>query len=117
MIENSSTERSSDSASARAVFLRWERWRIGYNLVLATLVIFLAVTGGDADSDWRRFTAECLLGALVANVCYFAGPALEAYFQWLGFRHPIFGPLLFATGLLLSMALATLTVMFSLSPF
>lgn len=107
----------SDAASVRRVFARWERWRIAYNLVLVLLVGFLAFAGGGTDSDWRRFAVQCILGAILANLCYFAGPITEACFQWLGFRHRALMPLLFIAGLVLASGLALMVVTSSLIPF
>jgi hypothetical protein len=117
MISANSTATSGDSDSARAVFVRWERWRIAYNLALSLVVVVLAFAGGGSDSDWRRFAWQCALGALVANVCYLAGPTTEAYLRWLGFRHRALARLLFACGLLLASGLAAITVTGSLIPF
>lgn len=103
--------------STRSVFVRWERWRIVYNVALVFVVGAIAISSGGSDSDWRRFAGQCLLGALAANVLYLAGPAVEAYLGWLGFRHLAVTPLLFACGVLLAAGLAAMTITTSLIPF
>ena len=97
-------------STVKQVFLRWERWRVAYNLTLVGLVIALAIAWGDANSNWSRLAIECVLGAIVANLCYFAGPAADAYLRWLGVEYRAIAPCLFACGLLFTMWLATVTV-------
>jgi hypothetical protein len=106
-----------DSDAWRRVFVRWERWRIAYNLALAAVVVTLALAYGGNDFDWRRFAGQCTLGALVGNICYLAGPTAEVYLRWLGLRHRAIAPLLFVCGLLLAAGLAAATVTASIVPF
>ncbi len=101
----------------RDVFLRWERWRLVYNLALIGLVISLAVAWGDSNSNWARFAVECVLGAVIANLCYFAGPITVAYLRWLGIYHRAIAPFLFGCGLVFTMGFAVVTVGESLTPF
>jgi hypothetical protein len=101
----------------RDVFLRWERWRIAYNLALVGLVIVLAVTFGGSESDWGRFVVQCVWGAIVANICYFAGPITDSYLRWLGIHYRVIAPLLFACGLVFAMGLAAVTHGSSLMSF
>ena len=61
--------------SKKAVFLRWEKWRIGYNLIL--LVEGLWVLREHLVSAFLRFGHFMILFAIVANVCYCLGPLLE----------------------------------------
>jgi hypothetical protein len=117
MVDSSLQLSQSETTSSRRIFVRWERWRIAYNLVLICVVGLLAVAGGGSDSDWRRFVAQCAFGAVLANLCYFAGPITDAYFQWLGFRHRALMPLLFVAGLTIASGLAFLVVTSSLIPF
>ena len=49
-----------------------------------------------------------------ANVLFFYGPVADGYLQWMGFRHPAIGKLIFAMGTTLAMLLAGLTVAFGL---
>ena len=105
------------AGAVRDVFLRWERWRLVYNLALVGLVITLAVAWGDGNSNWVRLAVECVLGAIVANLCYFAGPIADAYLLWLGIHHRAVAPFLLGCGLLFTMGLAAVTVGESLSPF
>ena len=102
--------------SARSIFVRWERWRIAYNLVLTGLVLLLSAALAHADANWYHLAWHCTVGACVANVCYFAGPAAETYLAWLGYRWRGIMPMLFTSGLLFTMLLAAATVVETLAP-
>lgn len=97
-------------AVAREVFLSWERWRLTYNLVMVAFVVTLAFVWGGKDSNWVRLTTECVLGGIVANLLYFAGPIADVYLRWLGVCRAVVPRALFVTGVALSMGLATLTI-------
>jgi hypothetical protein len=99
------------SGSKEAIFLRWEKWRIGYNLILLVeglwlLREYLAV----AFTEYRR---SLFLIAIAANVCYCLGPLLEICVRTLLRSHAsraryqsflaVFFYFLFAAGLLFSM--------------
>jgi hypothetical protein len=113
----SSADDETSFGTMRNVFLRWERWRIAYNLALVGLVISLAVTFGGSDSNWSQFVVQCVFGAILANICYFAGPITDAYLRWLGIHYRVIAPLLFACGLVFAIGLAAVTVGSSLMPF
>jgi len=71
---------------ARRIFLAWEKLRIGYIAVLVVETLALCLldnTGLVGSLDFWKIVVE---GAIVANVAYFAGPLLETYVTWLGFR-------------------------------
>lgn len=63
------------NGSEKAILFRWEKWRIGYNLILL------------AEGSWllRKHVVAAFTGhlhiivlfAVAANVCYFLGPLLE----------------------------------------
>lgn len=101
-------------STVKQVFRRWERWRVAYNLALVGLVIASAIAWGDGNSNWTRLAWECVFGAIFANLCYFAGPAADAYLRWLGVNNRVIAPFLFGCGLLFTMALASFTVRTSL---
>ena len=72
-------------AIARSVFLAWEKLRIAYVILLALItVLFTGVTG----ILNLRLLRLIVLGAVVANVAYFAGPTVEKYVRWLGYNSP-----------------------------
>jgi len=101
----------------RKIFLRWEIWRIGYNLILGGVVLLMAFLAGGADSNWSDFFRLCLVGAFMANLLYFAGPIVETYLRWLGFRNPWTGLMFYMAGTALSAILAAGIVVLSLTPF
>jgi hypothetical protein len=97
-------------ATARPVFLGWEKLRFVYIVVMAGWCRFLFMTfdpGGDEDRFWMR----CIFGGIIANLCYFAGPIFETYVTWLsGRRRAWLRPALFVLGALFTMLLALATL-------
>jgi hypothetical protein len=98
----------------RQIFVRWERLRIVYNAALVALVVALVALIHDEETNWRRLGFQCLVGAAIANVAFFAGPATEAYLSWLGVRSRAVVVILFSMGLVFAMGLAAITVLTSL---
>lgn len=94
----------------RSTLLRWERLRILYNLVLVGLVLW--PTGGTFRLPTLGELPVLAVGAALANLCFMAGPATEAYLCWLGLRSRWVTAGLFACGLLIS---APLVYMFGFS--
>ncbi len=84
----------------RSIVLRWERLRILYNLLLVGLV--LLPTGGSFQLPSLREVPVLAVGAVLANLCFMAGPVAEAYLSWLGLRSRWVTAGLFAGGLLVS---------------
>ena len=105
-------------ADAKAVFLRWEKLRLAYNLVVG-LVGLAAIAPhvingidpsflpGDA-MPIPFLVVGVVLYAAAANFCYFLGPALECYLRWLGLNVPVLTKGLYTAGLLLSILLTAL---------
>jgi hypothetical protein len=89
---------------AMAVFFAWEKLRIAYNLVLVVVVVLFALTTG--KSHYFLFWLNVAWEALIANVCFCAGPVSEGYLHWLGYQRPVARWLLFVNGLLLSVWMA-----------
>ncbi len=96
----------------RMILLRWEKWRIAYNLILLVEGLWLLrehLVAAFAGFFWPFM----VFFAVGANVCYFCGPLLEIYVHALldsntarTRYHPLLAYLfyfLFAIGLLLSM--------------
>jgi hypothetical protein len=100
-----------DWNDVRRIFLRWERLRIVYNAALITLVVVLVALLYVPEIEWALLGWRCVVGAVVANVCFFAGPAAEAYLYWLGVRNRAVTAVFFLMGLVFSMGLAAITVM------
>ena len=68
----------------KPVFIRWERLRILYNLMLILLVLY------PYDLATLRLRLPeflvLLMGAVLANLCFLAGPIAESYLYWIGIR-------------------------------
>jgi len=94
------TTHSSWLPALRSIVLRWERLRILYNLVLLGLV--LVPTGGSFQLPSLRELPVLAIGAVLANLCFMAGPVAEVYMSWLGLRSRWVTAGLFAGGLLVS---------------
>lgn len=99
---------------ARAVFLDWEKLRPAFIGILA--VPTLAMIGLSSERPVELFLLVGF-GAVVANVCYMAGPIVETYIRWLGLRSmwPRFA--MFASGTLLTMLAAIVSLGFFLKFF
>jgi len=98
----------------RRIFVRWEMLRIAYNAALAALVIILVALLHDVETDWPELGRLCVVGAVVANVCFFAGPLAEVYLNWLGVRSRGVTVILFSMGTVFAMGLASIAVLSSL---
>ncbi|MEW4570823.1 hypothetical protein AB1L88_23400 [Tautonia sp. JC769] len=86
-----------------AFMARWERWRVLYNLVLVVEVMGIVI--GMDRWQWMTEAEFCellVLGALGANLCFCAGPVVEAYLRWLGVKGEMLGPLLFGLGMIVA---------------
>jgi len=59
------------------MFLRWEKWRIGYNIVLLAESLWLLREHLAVASADRLFVGFVVLSAVAANVCYCLGPLIE----------------------------------------
>lgn len=84
----------------KPVFLKWEKLRIPYNIILTLVVLGLVVP----IKGLPHFTeiTNVVMGAVLANLCFFAAPIVEAYMGWLGYRFKWTTPVLFMGGVLIS---------------
>lgn len=73
--------------AAKRICLEWEKLRILYNGVLISWVVYIVDKSKPALFQSFEFWATCLVGAVVANICFLAGPIVEAYFRWMGVKH------------------------------
>lgn len=87
---------------AKSTFLAWERLRVIYIILLGLLTLLLA----GPELLRLRTMVMVVEGAIVANLCYFAGPIIEAYVRWLGYRGKWLRWFLFISGTLVSAVLA-----------
>ena len=101
-------------SDVRRIFLRWERLRIAYNAALMALVILLVALLYEPEIEWALLGWRCVVGAVIANVCFFAGPVAETYLYWLGMRNRGVTAVLFLMGLVFSLGLAAIAVMSTL---
>ncbi len=66
-----------DEATARQVFVAWEKFRILYNGVLVAVVITVTAIEG-MKFDWE-LVRYLVIGAVAANVAFCSGPVAEGY--------------------------------------
>ena len=86
----------------KPIFRRWEKLRPVYNLILA-LVLFISHGLSMGLSFFYPLTLLIwLIGAVLANFCYLAGPLAEAYLAWVGLRSRWVTVTLFVGGVLIS---------------
>jgi len=95
---------------AKATFLAWERLRIPFVVVLGLITLFLA---GPNLIELQTLIVVAV-GAVIANLCFFAGPIVETYVCWLGYEQKWVRWFLFVGGTALTALLAvdTLASMF-----
>jgi hypothetical protein len=67
---------------SKEVILRWEKWRIGYNLMLLAEGLWLLRE--HLAAAFTQFWLPMGLFAIAANVCYCLGPWLEISLRVLG---------------------------------
>ncbi len=102
-IPESEVVQTSLQAIARRVFLAWEKLRILYVIILALVTVLLTGVTGVLNLGLLRLI---LLGAVVANVAYFAGPTIETYVRWLGYNRGWPRWVMFIGGTLIAIILA-----------
>ena len=90
------------SEFVKPIFVKWEKLRIPYNAVLAVVLVL-----SHAPRMGMRFIYPLpllvwLIGAVLANMCFLAGPTAEAYLAWLGLKSGIITAALFVVGILIS---------------
>jgi hypothetical protein len=99
------------SPTARNIFRQWEKLRLVYLAVLAGVCLWFAGPRGLATGE---VAGVLIKGAIAANVLYFAGPLLETYVAWVGFRPKWLRWLLFIGGTLFSVFLAIVVLLFAM---
>jgi hypothetical protein len=100
------------SEIARATFLAWERLRIIYIGVVGVFTLLFA------GPNLVRFGTLVAIfeGAVVANICYFAGPTVETYVRWLGYQGNWVRWAMFIGGTLLTSLLAVISMVSMFAP-
>lgn len=95
---------------ARRVFGEWEKLRLVY--VGWLVVLTLVANSLDPGVFWRfTYWFNVISGAILANLAFFAGPALETYVRWLGVKLEWLGWTVFLAGTLFATVLALATIM------
>lgn len=110
---SSSSEDAALMTIARKTFLAWEKLRVIYVVLLGIWTLILVGPFGLTNLPTLRLI---VLGAVLANVLYFAGPTIETYIRWLGYRRLWPRVLMFLGGTLLSMILATAALALTMLP-
>ncbi len=77
---------NSFAATAREIFLAWEKLRLFYVGVLAVVTLALGAMIPNGGMASARFWIVVVEGAIFSNVCFFAGPIVETYLAWLDQR-------------------------------
>ena len=93
----------------------WERRRLWFNAILTALTLVLG-TLLDFAILKPRFWAITAQGALIANICFCAGPVVTWYLSRLGCNHRATGTFLFWIGTVLSVVLTTAALLSALAP-
>ena len=88
------------------IIRRWEMLRIYYNGILVSLVLLLTFVVFPRHISVADYWVAIALGGLIANVCFFTGPAIEGYGTYFGLWNRVMTMLLFLAGLGLSTLLA-----------
>ncbi|MEZ6035647.1 MAG: hypothetical protein R3C17_21320 [Planctomycetaceae bacterium] len=101
-----SVSSNSLAALAKPTFLAWERLRILFIFVPGLVTVLLAGRNIAA----LRTLVLIAEGAIVANICYFAGPIVETYVRWLGYEGKWVRWFLFVGGTTLTTILAAATM-------
>jgi len=97
-------------ALARRTFLAWEKLRILYVLILVVITLAMVAFRGFGLVATVEFWLTAVVGAIFANIAFFAGPVVETYVRWLGYRGEVLRLLLFTVGTVFACLLATGTV-------
>ena len=101
------------SNALKPTFLRWEKLRIPYNFILALILILSHAPTMGLSFVYLPALFVWLVGAVLANLLFLAGPLAEAYFAWIGLRSRWITLSLFLGGILISIP----CVMFFKLPF
>jgi len=99
----------------KPVFLKWERRRIYYNLILfITFIYALLILDKDIIFKFKPQIVICMwiLYGIGANVLYLVAPISESYFSWLGFNKNWFSWIIFIVGIIISVFLVFICVLY-----
>jgi len=99
-------------AIAKPVFKSWEVLRLAY---VAFLGIVTLLPTGKRILEPQVFILVAV-GAVVTNVCFFAGPVVETYVRWLGYREMWVRAFLFIGGSILTAIAAVASLLSIMMP-
>lgn len=89
------------------ILKRWERFRFIFNSVLICLTLLLSVLLVPQLLPRPFYWAQLGLGALITNLCFFTGPAIEGYGRYFQVWNLGISIALFSFGLLFTCLLAS----------
>lgn len=89
------------------ILLRWEKFRLYYNAVLIALTLLLSLFLIPQLLLRPLYWMQLCLGGLIANLCFFTGPAFDAYGHYFLLWNHRMSFALFVVGLLFTCLLAT----------
>jgi hypothetical protein len=99
----------------KPVFIKWERRRIYYNLILfITFIYALIILDKDIIFKFKSQIVICMwiLYGIGANILYLVAPISESYFSWLGFHKNWFSWIIFIVGIIISVPLVFICVLY-----
>ncbi|MCR9117764.1 MAG: hypothetical protein NXI22_12545 [bacterium] len=99
-----------DGCEFGVIIRRWERLRLFYNAVLMLVVLVLTAFAFPRLFGDLVFWRSLVVGAIIANVGFFAGPTGEGYGTVFKLWHPMFTTVLFIAQLGFSTLLAVVCV-------
>jgi hypothetical protein len=106
MTEQKESRLKEISAFAKPIFLKWEKLRILYNAILLATLLASHLPQMSVDVFFQPLMLVIwLIGAVLANLCFFLGPAMETYIAWLGVRSIWVTAILFLVGVVISIPL------------
>ncbi len=100
----------------RATFLQWEKLRVIYNVVLIALTCMMTFGLKPELAMDPGFWLEAAVAGVAANFCFFAGPIVECYIRWLGYRSPILTYGIFGVGMAFSCLVTLVAAVLVQSP-
>jgi len=98
--------------------MRWEFMRLIYCGICVTATVgfmflfdnfptdVIPVRGAPSTSSWAKY----IVAGVIANVCFLAGPVVDTYVSWLGFKSKWFSIALFGVGTTFTVVAAFLAV-------
>ncbi|MEQ8788641.1 MAG: hypothetical protein RIC55_20190 [Pirellulaceae bacterium] len=89
-----------------AVMRRWENLRHIYNGLLTVLVLSVTIAAAPQAFLNPMFWVAVLFGAVIANLCFMIGPAIDAYLLWFRKGHIAISAFMFLAGTLIACWLA-----------